>query len=149
MATTANNTGSTGSNNSLAHGDQKALFLGSLLFTILLMVVWLILTPAKITPFIIGQGEGINAHVTYDQAIDLAEQNNIPIVLGKRWDGPRLTYDGARALKDTLYANQVTVLVKPYDYFDVDGVRHPASISFVGDDGLTLEQREALAADSR
>ena len=130
-----------GGNSSWAHDNRKAIGLGALVLAILL-IGWLIFAPAKITPFTIAKGEGANAHVDFKTAMRLAKQNSIPLVLGKRWDGPRLSYEGALALEGTLDANQVTMLVETGDSFDADGVYHPVGEPFVGDDRLTLEQRE-------
>lgn len=93
----------------------------------LLFVLWIIFAPSKIEPFTIATGEGVNAHVSYEKAIDLAEQNNLPLYTGQGWnESNRISYADARALQDDLARTQVTVRVRAGDHFDENGNYTPA-----------------------
>ena len=111
-----------GGDSSWIQGNRKLIAWGAAVLIALVLALWLFSGPAKIEPFTIGEGQGINAHVSYDKAIDLAEQNNLPIYMGQGWnEANRISYADARSLADDLAKTQVTVRVQVGDHFDADG----------------------------
>lgn len=113
----------------------------------LLLAVWLIFAPSKITPFTIAAGQGINAHVDYPTSIDLAEKNNLPIYRGQGWnEANRITPDEARSLEGELNLSAVTVRVNVGDHFDADGNYTPAAFVGANNDWRSTEARNYVAS---
>lgn len=70
--------------------------------------------------FTIGQREGLVHYVPYQMAIDLADNFGLPLYRGRYFhENNRITPAVARSLEATTDAVQVTVYVKPGDYFDL------------------------------